>query len=97
MGQIFKVDYYDIDVKELNELKNNQHMKICVADMSGIDVAQFDKSNISNLGLVIGNEGGGVSQEILSLADHIVSIPMDCTVESLNASVSAGILMYILK
>jgi TrmH family RNA methyltransferase len=47
--------------------------------------------------LVIGNEANGVSNETLSRATHAVKIPMRDTQESLNAAVSAGILMYLLK
>jgi len=44
--------------------------------------------------LAIGNEGAGLSEGILSAAKHRVSIPMPGGVESLNAAVSAGILLY---
>lgn len=47
-----------------------------------------------NIALVIGNEGSGVAEEFLKSADIRVTIPMINTTESLNASVSAGILMY---
>jgi TrmH family RNA methyltransferase len=47
--------------------------------------------------LVIGNEANGVSDEVKKIAEQKVSIPMQNGVESLNASVSAGILMYLLK
>jgi 23S rRNA (guanosine2251-2'-O)-methyltransferase len=44
--------------------------------------------------LVLGSEDKGISRELLSLSDHHVRIPMSGTIESLNVSVSAGILMY---
>ena len=44
--------------------------------------------------LVIGNEGSGVSQALLEAADLRVRIPMKGKIESLNAAVAAGILMY---
>lgn len=47
--------------------------------------------------LCIGNEGGGISREILEVSDYKVKIPMTDTCESLNAAVSAGIAMYQLK
>lgn len=47
--------------------------------------------------LVIGNEGNGVSKELLSLKHTSISIPMDKRVESLNAAVSASVLMFILR
>ena len=57
----------------------------------------FTTKNNEEFCLIIGNEAHGVSTELLSLADKVVSIPMQNGVESLNASVSAGILMYALK
>ncbi|GGB27861.1 putative tRNA/rRNA methyltransferase YsgA [Lentibacillus populi] len=47
--------------------------------------------------LIIGNEGAGITEEIIHLADHCVKIPIYGKAESLNASVAAGILMYYIK
>ena len=47
-----------------------------------------------NIALVIGNEGRGVRQEFLDFADIKIKIPMAGSIESLNAAVAAGILMY---
>lgn len=47
--------------------------------------------------LVIGNEANGVSEEMRKVCEYTVSIPMRECCESLNAGVSAGILMYHLK
>jgi TrmH family RNA methyltransferase len=44
--------------------------------------------------IVVGNEGAGVPQEILSLADELVTIPHSSRVESLNAGIAASILLY---
>ena len=57
-------------------------MEYTTADLTG-DIA-----------LVIGNEGSGVSNEIRQAADSKVRIPMEGTIESLNAAVAAGLLMY---
>ena len=43
---------------------------------------------------MIGNEGNGIDRELLKRADEIITIPMAGNTESLNAAVSAGILMY---
>ena len=97
MGQIFNVNYCELTYENLLKVKEQQNMHFVVADMDGIDVSKFDKSSANRLGLVIGNEGAGVSKELCNAADNVISIPMTDGVESLNASVSAGILMYILK
>lgn len=64
---------------------------IC-ADMNGQNAFCFTPPE--KFCLVIGNEANGVSAEIRSLCDNTVKIPMRESCESLNAGVSAGILMY---
>lgn len=46
------------------------------------------------IGLVIGNEGAGVSQLVRKHCDYVASIPMAGDIDSLNASVAAGVLAY---
>ena len=92
MSGIFKAKVY-ITTRE--EVKEKLGIPIIVADMNGEDVFNFKIK--SSFCLVIGNEAHGVSDEILSLAKGVVKIPMQNGMESLNASVSAGILLYNLK
>lgn len=47
--------------------------------------------------LAVGSEGRGLSQAVRERAEYTVRIPMDARTESLNAAVSAGILMYALR
>ncbi|MBQ8686010.1 MAG: RNA methyltransferase [Clostridia bacterium] len=68
---------------------------VLAADMQGENIFGFDAPE--SFALVIGNEGKGVSDEVRSAANGFVKIPMQATQESLNAAVSAGILMYLLK
>ena len=68
---------------------------VYVADMHGKNA--FKHTPKSEFCLCIGNEGHGVSEALKARADFIVSIPMQNGVESLNAAVSAGLLMYGLK
>ena len=46
------------------------------------------------IGLVIGNEGEGVSRLVKETCDYVASIPMHGDIDSLNASVAAGVLAY---
>ena len=62
------------------------------ADMNGTDYNKCDFS--PSAALVIGNEGKGISRLVLEKCDEIVSIPMKGRINSLNASVAAGVLMY---
>ena len=62
------------------------------ADMDG---EVMYKCNLTGaIGLVIGNEGSGVSRLVKEKCDYVVSIPMMGQIESLNASVAAGVLAY---
>jgi len=54
----------------------------------------YDCNIAGNTALIIGNEGAGVSELFLEKAHHRLKIPMEKNVESLNASVAAGILIY---
>jgi len=47
-----------------------------------------------NVALIIGNEGNGISPELIEKADIKIKIPMAGSIESLNAAVAAAILMY---
>ncbi len=80
---------------ELDKILSVVNLPLVVADMFGKNVFELEKSG--KVCLVIGNEGNGVSQELKQKAQFTVKIPMENGVESLNASVSAGILMYALK
>ena len=91
MGAIFKCNIYEVDDDFINELKN-WNKEIYIADMNGDNV--FDIQKFDSGGLVIGNEGHGVGENIKKLATKILSLPMKNNLESLNAGVSGSILMY---
>lgn len=65
---------------------------IAGADMSGTAMHKADMKGA--LGLVIGSEGEGISRLVAEKCDFMVSIPMSGAIDSLNASVAAGILMF---
>ncbi|MCI8759759.1 MAG: 23S rRNA (guanosine(2251)-2'-O)-methyltransferase RlmB [Clostridia bacterium] len=54
----------------------------------------YDQDLTGAIGIVIGNEGSGIGQKIKSNCDFLVKIPMKGKVNSLNASVSTGIILY---
>lgn len=77
--------------RTIEELKAKNIFVYC-ADMDG---EPMTKTNLTgNIALVIGSEGFGVSKLTRKLADGIISIPMFGKINSLNASVSAGIVVY---
>lgn len=75
----------------LKKLKEN-YFFVYAADMDGKDYRSVDYAKKKVL--VIGAEGKGVSRLIRDTSDYIVSIPMHGKINSLNASVSAAILIY---
>ncbi len=93
MSGIFFVKVFQGGREEiLNVLKA---VPLICADMGGENIFLFNPPE--KFCLCIGNEGGGISDEIISVAEYKVKIPMSDTCESLNAAVSAGIAMYQLK
>ena len=75
----------------IEELKA-RNVWIYGADMDGEDYRKLDYSGAA--AIVIGSEGHGISRLVREKCDFIVSLPMKGRINSLNASVAAGILMY---
>ncbi|MBO5486271.1 MAG: 23S rRNA (guanosine(2251)-2'-O)-methyltransferase RlmB [Eubacterium sp.] len=78
-------------VQTMEELKERGMWFAC-ADMDG-DI-MYRTNLTGSLGLVIGNEGNGVSRLVREHCDYVTSIPMKGDIDSLNASVAAGVLAY---
>ena len=78
-------------VKTMEELKKQGLWFVC-ADMDG--EVMYDLNLTGPIGLVIGNEGEGVGRLVKENCDFVASIPMKGDIDSLNASVAAGILSY---
>lgn len=77
--------------KTIEELKKEGMWFVC-ADMDGEIMYRLDLKG--PIGLVIGNEGDGVSRLVKEKCDFVASIPMKGDIDSLNASVAAGVLAY---
>ena len=77
--------------KTIDELKEAGIWFVC-ADMDGDRM--YDLNLKGPIGMVIGNEGEGVSRLIREKCDFTAAIPMKGDIDSLNASVAAGILAY---
>lgn len=77
--------------KTIEELKEKGLWFVC-ADMDGDSMYQLNLTGA--IGLVIGNEGDGVSRLVKEKCDMVASIPMKGEIGSLNASVAAGVLAY---
>lgn len=77
--------------KTIEDLKKKGLWFVC-ADMGG--ELMYTQKLTGPIGLVIGNEGTGVSRLVREKCDFITSIPMKGDIDSLNASVAAGVLAY---
>lgn len=75
----------------IKELKEEGLWFVC-ADMGGTTMYELDLKG--PIGLVIGSEGEGVSKLVKENCDFVASIPMKGDIDSLNASVAAGVLAY---
>lgn len=96
MGSLFRVPcVIDADSTAITMLKNDGFTVIATALNDSVEISSARISG--KRALVIGSEAFGVSEEVLSLSDIKVRIPMAGEVESLNAGVAAGISMYLLK
>jgi len=77
--------------KTIEDLKKQGMWFVC-ADMDG--TTMYDLNLTGPIGLVIGNEGSGVGRLVKEKCDFVASIPMKGDIDSLNASVAAGVLAY---
>ncbi|MDE6911251.1 MAG: 23S rRNA (guanosine(2251)-2'-O)-methyltransferase RlmB [Lachnospiraceae bacterium] len=77
--------------KTMEDLKKQGMWFVC-ADMDGTVMYQLDLKG--PIGLVIGSEGDGVGRLVKEKCDFVASIPMNGDIDSLNASVAAGVLAY---
>lgn len=94
MGSIYRMPYFIADdLKDTLEELKRQNIALYAACPEAAD--DYDaKDYTTACGFLVGNEGNGLSEELCACADACVRIPMEGRVESLNAAVSAALLMY---
>ncbi|GAA0075805.1 RNA methyltransferase [Clostridium sp. CTA-5] len=93
MGSLFYLPiYYDEDLSLIKNLKQDG-FKLVVTSLESSE--DFFKEELSGkIILTVGNEGNGVSEEVLNLADSRVKIPMPGGAESLNVAIATSIIIY---
>lgn len=94
MGSIFRMPFLYVEdfYETLSELKK-EGVKTYAASLDGTKF--YDEENYrQSIGFLIGNEGNGLSEKAMNSADFKIKIPMEGSVESLNAAVAATVLMY---
>ena len=90
-GMIFHLNILYTDI--ISFIKNHSFLKIygtSVVNGTKISNIKF----IDKVGIIIGNEGRGMSKELIKYCNDLIYIPMNSLCESLNAGVSASIIMY---
>ena len=88
---IFSVNFIKSNL--LDFINNNKEYKYLIADMNnGTDIKKYNK--INKVGIIMGNEGNGISDNIRDLDIDYVYIKESSKCESLNVGVAASILMH---
>lgn len=92
VGAVFDSKVYQMQKEEFVDFAKKNNLKLIMTDMEGENI--FDFQTDETIGVVVGNEGNGVSEEIEKLCFKTVRIPMAKGIESLNAGISGSIVMY---
>ena len=91
-GMLFHINILRRDLNEFIKTIKNTHKILGTSVEGGSSITKYH--NVSNFALIIGSEGQGMHEELKKLCDDLIYIPMNNKCESLNAGVSASILMY---
>lgn len=96
MGSIFRVPFLIDDLVSLIEILNAEGVTVYGAALE--DAENFEEVSFEEkAAVVIGNEGNGISKGVLNSVRRRIRIPMKGKVESLNAAVSAALILYGMK
>lgn len=94
MGSVYRVPFVYVDkLKDVLLKVKEKGIRLYAAHLNGKRFYD-EELYLGHQGILIGNEANGLTTEISELADCLVKIPMSGQVESLNAAMAAGILMY---
>lgn len=92
VGAVFDSNVYEISKQDFIDLVKNNNLNLICCDMNGENIFNFQPDR--KIGVVVGNEGNGVSQDLQKLCYKTIKIPMMPGIESLNAGVSGAVIMY---
>ena len=95
-GMLFHINIIISDLKEIvMNLKKENYQILSTKVDGGKNIKEFKTSD--KLAIIMGNEGNGVSAEIMNLSDNFVYIDMNKNCESLNVAVATSIILYELN
>ena len=94
MGSVYRIPFFYVeDVVSLKKKLEGKGIRFFAAHLQGKN--SYDQESYrAGTAFLIGNEGKGLTEEAAGAADCLIRIPMCGQVESLNAAMAAGILMY---
>ena len=92
MGSVFRVPCITLDLKSVIERLKKSGIMVYATSLGASE--SYREADLSDAAVIIGSEANGVRPEILDAASKCIKIPMAGQVESLNAAVSAAVLMF---
>lgn len=97
-GMMFNMNIVRCDLEPIIENLKQQEVPIYGTRVEyGLDVTTLKEKDRKRYGLIMGNEGQGVRNEILEMCDKYIFIDMNDKVESLNVAVATSIILYELN
>ena len=96
-GSHFHIPVFQADLREYLPVLKKQGVEVAVTALHRDSKDYSILQGKSDVAIVVGNEGQGVSSEVIDLADIVVTIPMFGKAESLNVAIASALLMYKTK
>ncbi len=94
-GMIFNINIIIEDTKKIIQRIENENIKVIGSSLhTNKYLESIEKTD--KYAIILGNEGSGLSREILDLCDEVIKIDMNKSCESLNVGISGGIILYYL-
>jgi TrmH family RNA methyltransferase len=95
MGAGFHTPAFSATWETVDQFRQRESLALWGADAGGTSLHELSPPD--RLGLVVGNEGAGLSADARARVEVLASLPIDSMVESLNVAVATGILLYQLR
>lgn len=96
-GSHFHIPVFQADLREYLPTLKDKGVEVAVTALHRDSKDYSILQGKSDIAIVVGNEGQGVSSEVIDLADIVVTIPMFGKAESLNVAIASALLMYKTK
>lgn len=96
-GSHFHIPVFQADLKDYLPTLKDKGVQVAVTALHRDSKDYTVLQGVTDVAIVVGNEGQGVSNDVISLADVIITIPMFGKAESLNVAIASALLMYKTK